>query len=30
MILALQNARESIDHEINRLIALENAESPDA
>ena len=27
MILALQNARESIDHEINRLIALENAES---
>lgn len=27
MILALQNARESIDHEINRLIALENASS---
>ena len=30
MILALQNARESIDHEINRLIALQGAESPDA
>ena len=29
MILALQNARESIDHEINRLIALQNAESTD-